>query len=92
MCPTTTISFTANVINRTDDSQACQKRTWVSMRQNLLRSVFTLRTPYGEVYNMLIDSFSITKTSPYVYTVAIEATEVLSFESLGFDTNLLVGE
>ena len=42
-------------------------------------SYFTLRTPYGEVYNVLMDSFSITKTAPYVYTVAFEATEVSNF-------------
>lgn len=45
-------------------------------------SYFTLRTPQGEVYNILIDSFSITKTAPYVYTVAFEATEVSSFIGL----------
>ena len=54
------------------------------MRQNIHKGGFTLRTPHGEVYDVLIDSFSITKAAPYVYTVAIEATEVSSFEYLGF--------
>ena len=73
--PTTTISFSANIIDKDDEDVACQKKVWESMREGI-GSNFCLRTPYGEAYTILLDNMSISKTAPYVYSVAFSATEI----------------
>ena len=73
--PTTTLSFSANVMDKDIEDTACQKKVWESMREGI-GSYFCLRTPYGEVYTILLDSMSLSKTAPYIYSVAFRGTEI----------------
>lgn len=73
--PETTITFSANIIDMEDEYLNCRKVAWDNMRENL-SSVFILRTPYAEEYQILIDKMTITKKATHIYTVTFTGKQV----------------
>ena len=73
--PTTTLTFSASVINREDEVKSSCLSAWQTMRKNL-DSTYVFRTPYGEVYTVLIDSLNIEKESSFVWNVYVSAKEI----------------